>query len=45
MIEHCRARVARYKCPRQVEFLDKLPRTGSGKIYKKALKEPKAGPG
>jgi acyl-CoA synthetase (AMP-forming)/AMP-acid ligase II len=38
IIEHCRARVARYKCPRIVEFLDALPRTGSGKIYKKALK-------
>jgi acyl-CoA synthetase (AMP-forming)/AMP-acid ligase II len=38
IIEHCRARVAHYKCPRIVEFLDALPRTGSGKIYKKALK-------
>ena len=44
IIEHCRARLAHYKCPRLVEFLAALPRTGSGKIYKKALKEPRSDP-
>jgi acyl-CoA synthetase (AMP-forming)/AMP-acid ligase II len=39
IIEHCRARLAHYKCPRSVEFLTALPRTGSGKIYKKALRD------
>jgi fatty-acyl-CoA synthase len=36
---HCRARLAHYKCPRSVEFINALPRTGSGKIYKKALRD------
>jgi acyl-CoA synthetase (AMP-forming)/AMP-acid ligase II len=39
IIEHCRTRLAHYKCPRSVEFLTALPRTGSGKIYKKALRD------
>jgi acyl-CoA synthetase (AMP-forming)/AMP-acid ligase II len=39
IIEHCHARLARFKCPRSVEFIDALPRTGTGKIYKKALRE------
>ena len=38
IIEHCRERLAHYKCPRSVELLQALPRTGSGKISKKALR-------
>jgi long-chain acyl-CoA synthetase len=40
LIEHCRARVARYKCPTSVEFRDTLPRNPSGKILKRELREP-----
>jgi long-chain acyl-CoA synthetase len=40
LIEHCRARVARYKCPTSVEFRDALPRNPSGKILKRELREP-----
>jgi len=36
--EHCRARLAAYKRPREVHFVEALPRTGSGKIQKKALR-------
>ena len=33
LIEHCRSRLAHYKCPRSIEFLDEsLPRTGTGKV-------------
>ncbi|HEY8547855.1 MAG TPA: hypothetical protein VIL36_22505 [Acidimicrobiales bacterium] len=39
MIEHCRARLAHYKCPQQVEFTDELPRQDNGKIYKRRLRE------
>jgi len=39
IIAHCRRKIARYKCPRSVEFIDALPRTGSGKISKKELRE------
>lgn len=39
LIEHCQSRLARFKCPRAVEFIAALPRTGTGKIYKRALRE------
>ncbi len=35
----CKERMARYKIPRVIEFRDALPKIGSGKINKKALKE------
>lgn len=34
---HCRARLAPYKVPRQVEFVTRLPRTASGKVRRAAL--------
>ncbi|MEK7282948.1 MAG: long-chain fatty acid--CoA ligase, partial [Acidobacteriota bacterium] len=40
IVAFCRERLAHYKCPRAVDVLDALPRTGSGKIDKKALREP-----
>lgn len=39
LIAFCRDRIAHYKAPRRVEFLAALPRTGSGKITKKALRD------
>ena len=39
LIEHCRARLAHFKCPRRVDFVDRLPRTDSGKLYKRRLRE------
>jgi long-chain acyl-CoA synthetase len=36
---HCRSRLAPYKVPREVEFVDALPRTASGKVRRVALKE------
>jgi fatty-acyl-CoA synthase len=35
----CREQLASYKVPRAIEFLPELPRTGSGKIQKHALRE------
>ncbi len=40
MIEFCRPRLAGYKIPRRIEFLDAIPRNASGKILKKDLREP-----
>ena len=37
---HCRAHLAPYKVPRQIVFVDALPRTSVGKIDKKQLREP-----
>lgn len=34
---HCRVRLAPHKVPRQVEFVDSLPRTASGKLRRAAL--------
>jgi acyl-CoA synthetase (AMP-forming)/AMP-acid ligase II len=39
LIAFCKARIAHYKAPKAVRFLDALPRTGSGKITKKALRD------
>src|SRR5947207_14275930 len=39
LLEFCRARMAHYKCPRSVEFLDSLPKTGTGKILKRDLRK------
>jgi len=40
LIAHCRRLMASYKIPRRVEFSDlELPKTGSGKILKRALRE------
>jgi fatty-acyl-CoA synthase len=38
IIEHCRGRIARYKCPKQVDFRE-LPKTSTGKIQKFVLRE------
>ena len=38
LIEFCRSRLAHYKCPRSFEFVDSLPKTGTGKILKKDLR-------
>jgi acyl-CoA synthetase (AMP-forming)/AMP-acid ligase II len=39
IIAHCKERIAGYKAPKSVDFVDVLPRTGSGKLYKKGLKD------
>ena len=40
LVEHCRARLAGYKKPRTIDFLEALPRMHNGKIDKKALRAP-----
>jgi len=39
LLEHCRARLAHFKCPREIAFVDALPRADNGKIYKRRLRE------
>jgi len=39
LIAFCRDRITHYKAPKEVRFLAALPRTGSGKITKKALRD------
>ena len=38
VLDFCRARLANYKVPRQVEFRDVLPRNPSGKVLKRVLR-------
>jgi fatty-acyl-CoA synthase len=39
LLEFVRGRLAHYKCPRSLEFMDALPKTGTGKILKKELRK------
>jgi long-chain acyl-CoA synthetase len=39
LFEHCREHLARYKCPRRIDFVDSLPRTDAGKLYKRRLRD------
>ncbi|MEN9804198.1 MAG: hypothetical protein RIS41_1045 [Actinomycetota bacterium] len=40
LIAHCRQLLAGYKSPRSVDFIDTIPRTGTGKIQKAPLRAP-----
>ncbi|WP_124711276.1 acyl-CoA synthetase [Gordonia insulae] len=39
LVTHVRSRLAGYKCPRAVTFVDQLPRDPNGKLYKRRLRE------
>jgi fatty-acyl-CoA synthase len=39
LIEHCRAGIAHYKCPRTIDFVEELPRTETGKMAKRKLRD------
>ena len=39
LIVFCKERIARYKAPKSIDFISALPKTGSGKIEKKKLRD------
>jgi long-chain acyl-CoA synthetase len=39
LLAFCGAHLARYKCPRTVDFVGELPRLPTGKLYKRLLKD------
>lgn len=41
IIAWCRDKMAAYKCPRLVEFIEELPKTISGKVLKRVLRDRK----
>ena len=43
LIEFCRANLAHYKCPRSIEFVDALPKTATGKVLRKQLRQEYSG--
>jgi acyl-CoA synthetase (AMP-forming)/AMP-acid ligase II len=40
VIAHCKQRIAGYKAPTSVDFVDTIPRTATGKVQKFRLREP-----
>jgi len=40
LIDHCRQRIAHFKCPTSIEFRDELARTTTGKLQKFKLRAP-----
>ena len=40
ILDFCAERLAKYKCPRSIEFTDALPRDPNGKLYKRKLRDP-----
>jgi long-chain acyl-CoA synthetase len=40
LIEWARERLPSFKCPRQIDFSDDLPRTPAGKIQRRQVREP-----
>lgn len=39
LIDHCKGRLAGYKCPKSVEFWEELPKTSVGKILRRDIKK------
>ncbi|MEU6565202.1 AMP-binding protein [Nocardia nova] len=39
LIDYCRSRIAAYKCPRSIDFEPELPRSDTGKLYKRLLRD------
>jgi acyl-coenzyme A synthetase/AMP-(fatty) acid ligase len=39
LIEHCKNNLSHIKCPKTIDFADDLPRTATGKLVKRLLKE------
>lgn len=38
LIAHCKARMAAYKYPREVEIVDDIPKTATGKLLRRELR-------
>jgi long-chain acyl-CoA synthetase len=39
LIQFCRTHIAHYKCPRSIDFVTELPRTETGKMQKRKLRD------
>ena len=39
LLAFCHERLAKYKCPRSIDFTDELPRHPTGKLYKRLLRD------
>ena len=39
LLAYCHERLAKYKCPRSIDFAEALPRHPTGKLYKRLLRD------
>lgn len=39
ILDFCRSVLSHFKCPRSIEFLESLPKTGTGKVLKRELRQ------
>jgi len=39
LVEHCKGKIAVYKLPREIEFIDAMPRTAVGKLLRRLLRQ------
>ena len=44
LIEYCRGKIATYKLPREVVFVNELPRTATGKLLRRVLRQTETQP-
>jgi fatty-acyl-CoA synthase len=42
LIDHVRSKIAHYKAPKEVAFIDELPTSSTGKVHKFELRESEA---
>jgi long-chain acyl-CoA synthetase len=40
ILAYCAANMAKYKCPRTIDFVTSMPRDPNGKLYKRKLRDP-----
>jgi long-chain acyl-CoA synthetase len=40
LLRYCMERLAKYKVPKSIDFVDELPRDPNGKLYKRGLRDP-----
>ena len=40
LLSHCTTHLAKYKCPRSIDFTEAMPRDPNGKLYKRRLRDP-----
>jgi long-chain acyl-CoA synthetase len=36
----CAGRIAKFKCPKTIDFIAEMPRDPNGKLYKRKLRDP-----
>jgi long-chain acyl-CoA synthetase len=40
LLQHCGDKLAKYKTPRSIDFVEEMPRDPNGKLYKRKLRDP-----